>query len=51
MRDSKGPKPVSSTSYDPISDATFKKGEPLPFSFLTTSFSEIENCKGKHSQS
>jgi len=36
----------SSASYDPIEDAPFYKGQPVPFGFLTRALSEIELCKG-----
>lgn len=43
-------RPPSSAQYDPIADAPFHKGEPVPFGFLARALTEIENCKGKNSK-
>jgi DNA ligase 1 len=43
-------KAPSSLSYDPIEDAPFYKGQPVPFGFLTRALSEIELCKGQKSK-
>jgi hypothetical protein len=40
----------SSPSYDPIADAPFHKGQPVPFGFVAKALTEIENCKGKNSK-
>ena len=41
---------LSSPSYDPIEDAPFYRGQPVPFGFLTRALSEIELCKGQKSK-
>lgn len=43
-------KPPSSQTYDPIADAPFYKGQPVPFSFLSRALSEIEVQKGQKSK-
>ncbi|CDW77798.1 dna ligase 1 [Stylonychia lemnae] len=42
-------RPTSANGYDPINDAPFYRGQAIPFSFLTNSLCEIEQCKGKRS--
>jgi hypothetical protein len=36
----------SNPNFDPIIDAPFHKGQPMPFSFVTKALGEVENCKG-----
>ena len=47
---SQDPRPLSSERYDPILDAKFKRGEPVPFRLLVDAFEEVSNSKGKNSK-
>ena len=43
-------KAPSNQAYDPIADAPFYSGQPVPFSFLSRALSEIEVQKGQKSK-
>ena len=41
---------LSHPNFDPLIDATYKKGEFVPFSFIVTALSAVETSKGEKSR-
>lgn len=50
IKDASKLKPLSHKGYNPINDAIFEKGDPVPFSFLVGGFEDVSKCKGENSK-
>lgn len=50
LKDSSKLKALSNKAYNPINDAIFEKGDPVPFCFLVNAFEEVAKCKGENSK-
>ena len=50
LNDATNLKPITHKGYNPLKDAIFNKGDPVPFSFLANGFEEVSKCKGENSK-
>lgn len=50
LRDNTNLKSLSHKGYNPLKDAIFERGDPVPFWLLVSGFEEVGKCKGENSK-